>query len=188
MTHNLCERALFLFFQTTNALSLTSSTSHQSLKCILYTSTLPFVFYAAQTVAASGSGNVTADADGFAPPWVGNPQRRGTLTIVIKCVMALLLAAWVPLHLNIPSVEQSIGARLRGFGFWATFTFLIPKWVVYVAFEQWRQMRKFLGEKKRAKKELHEKQNSGISRVLWLPLQEVSLELLNTILLHWCHA
>lgn len=143
-----------------------------------------FVFYAAQTVAASGSGNVTADADGFAPPWVGNPQGRGTLTIVIKCVTTLLLAAWVPLHLNIPSFEQSIGARCRGFGFWATFTFLIPEWVVYIAFEQWRQMRKFLGEMKRARKELHEKQNSGISDVVRLLLQEVSLELPNTILLH----
>lgn len=143
-----------------------------------------FGFCVTQTVAASGAGNVTADADGFAPPWVANPQGRGTLTIVVKCVTTLLLAAWVPLHLNIPSFEQNIGARFGGFGFWATFTFLIPEWVVYIASEQWRQMWKFLGEMEKARKELYEKQKSGISHILWLKLLEVSLELLKTILLH----
>lgn len=97
--------------------------------------------------------------------------------LVSKCLTTILLAAWIPLHLNIPSLKQSMAAMARGFGFWATFTLLIPEWVVYIAYEQWRQMLDFLAEMKRARKELYEKHKSGIPNMdPRLELLEVSLE------------
>jgi hypothetical protein len=69
--------------------------------------------------------------------WVADPQTRGTLSLLLSCVITLLLCIWTSLHLNIPEPEESAGSQLAGKLKWMAMALLAPELVVYTAWRQW---------------------------------------------------
>ena len=51
--------------------------------------------------------NFTALRTDIAPPWVPDPDNRGTWSLLYSCVFTLVLCVWTAIHLNIPSYHES---------------------------------------------------------------------------------
>ena len=124
----------------------------------LFLITFAYVFVFFDPVAAAGFGNVTADADGFAPSWVKKPYGRGTFDIVELCVSTLFLAAWSSLHLNIPQAKEQFRKMILRLGFWFQFAFLIPEWIPHIALSQRLDVGMLLQEIEDGRRGLHEKE------------------------------
>ena len=97
-------------------------------------------------VAATGSGNVIADAEGFAPSWVREPDGRGTWKIVYSSAVTLFFSAWVSLHLNVPEYKESWIGIVRRWTVLGSASFLFPEVIVFLAASQWLKVRKFQKE------------------------------------------
>jgi hypothetical protein len=69
--------------------------------------------------------------------WMADPQTRGTLSLLISCVITLLLCIWTSLHLNIPEPDESPASRLTRKLKWMAMALLAPELVVYAAWRQW---------------------------------------------------
>lgn len=95
------------------------------------------------SVGAEGVGNVTAEADGFAPSFVRETGGRGTWQIVYSSTVALFLSAWASLHLNIPKRGESTASMILRCGLWGIISFLFPEVLVFIATTQWLETRKF---------------------------------------------
>lgn len=83
----------------------------------------------------------TPDLVGF----VGDPNGRGTISLVISCLLTLLLCVWSALHLNVPRQEEPLLAH-----FWVNIRWIItgvyaPELVVFTAWRQWSSA-KILGD------------------------------------------
>lgn len=98
--------------------------------------------------AATGAGNVTADAEGFAPSWVKDPDGRGTWTIVYSSAVTLFFSAWVSLHLNIPKYKESGIGMVWRLTVWGLASFLFPEVIVFIAASQAIEVRQFRKELK----------------------------------------
>lgn len=60
--------------------------------------------------------HTTPDFVGF----VGDPNGRGTTSLVISCLLTLLLCVWSALHLNVPRQEEPLLAH-----FWVNIRWII---------------------------------------------------------------
>ncbi|KAL9608538.1 MAG: hypothetical protein Q9167_006631 [Letrouitia subvulpina] len=70
--------------------------------------------------------------------YVGEPNGRGTFTIVWSCLAVLLLNTWTVLHLNIPHPKWRSWRIYMHKAKWAFVALLIPEGIMTVAFNQRR--------------------------------------------------
>ena len=79
--------------------------------------------------------NFTALRTDIAPPWVPDPDNRGTWSLLYSCVFTLVLCVWTAIHLNVPSYHESqLGQWLRKLK-WVLLAIIAPKFGVYTACE-----------------------------------------------------
>ena len=69
--------------------------------------------------------------------YVGDTNRRGTLSLVLSCLLTLILCVWSALHLNVPQQKRStirtIWINVR----WVFAGIYSPEMVVFAAWRQW---------------------------------------------------
>ncbi|KAF2190298.1 hypothetical protein K469DRAFT_438703, partial [Zopfia rhizophila CBS 207.26] len=90
---------------------------------------------------------------GFVP----DPDGRGTVSIVVSCLLTLLLCVWQALHLNVPKRGETLWEKLVTNILWITVGIYAPELVVFTAWRQWSSAR-LLG--KIATEEQNKVQNS----------------------------
>lgn len=98
------------------------------MKRYLYTSALLFSVFPT-TLAAN---ETTTDTVG----WVGDPNGRGTLSLVISSLLTLGLCVWSAMHLNIPPRGESEAQIWIKNLKWGLAGVVAPELVVFAA---WRQ-------------------------------------------------
>lgn len=64
--------------------------------------------------------------------WQGEPNTRGTWSIISTCLITLALCLWTPLHLNIPEHSRRSSQKWRKVG-WLVIGLLAPEMIVYTA-------------------------------------------------------
>ncbi|RPB08409.1 hypothetical protein P167DRAFT_512310 [Morchella conica CCBAS932] len=77
------------------------------------------------------------------PPYRAEPQGRGTMGLILSCLITLTLCVWTAIHLNI-NVDPSPGKKLRRKALWLFIGLFAPELVLWAAFEQWRNARAIL--------------------------------------------
>ena len=105
---------------------------------------LPRRAFAAPTQAQNQ--NFTTLRTEIAPPWVPDPDNRGTWSLLYSCVFTLVLCVWTAIHLNVPSYHEShISQWLRKLK-WVLLAIIAPELGVYTAFEQYFQAKELIGQ------------------------------------------
>jgi hypothetical protein len=94
--------------------------------------------------------NLTALATEIAPPWVSNPEGRGTWDLLYSCGFTILLCVYTAIHLNIPSPDDTKFTFWLRKTKWVAIAILAPEVVVYTAFEQWLHAKQFLTRLRKA--------------------------------------
>ena len=69
--------------------------------------------------------------------FVGDPNGRGTSSLVISCLLTLILCVWSALHLNVPSQVETHVSRLLVNARWVIIGIYAPELVVFTAWRQW---------------------------------------------------
>lgn len=88
--------------------------------------------------------NFTALRTDIAPPWVPDPDNRGTWSLLYSCVFTLVLCVWTAIHLNVPSYHEShISQWLRKLK-WVLLAIIAPEFGVYTACEQYSRAKKLI--------------------------------------------
>jgi hypothetical protein len=95
--------------------------------------------YTCLSLSAGGSVLVaqTNCSDASTVSWVANPSGRGTVSLVLSCVLTLGLCVWSAMHLNIAApiaTERQIWWRNVRWTFMGVFG---PELAMYVAWRQW---------------------------------------------------
>ena len=91
-------------------------------------------------VASRSANNVSVTTTTYVG-YVGDPNGRGTASLVISCLLTLILCVWSALHLNVPEKSRTrwycifINARRIATGICA------PELVVFTAWRQWSSAR-----------------------------------------------
>ena len=101
---------------------------------------LVYVFFVQQSITAPATSHSTSVQFDKAPQYVqyvGDPNGRGTISLVISCVLALTLCVWSALHLNVPSNSQTMLASLMTQCRWIATGVYAPELVVFTAWRQW---------------------------------------------------
>ena len=73
--------------------------------------------------------------------YVGEPNGRGTSSIVLSCLLTLILCVWSALHLNVPGRSQSLLEELWLSTRWVIAGIYAPELVVFTAWRQWSSAR-----------------------------------------------
>lgn len=69
--------------------------------------------------------------------FVSDPNGRGTISLVISCLLTLLLCVWQALHLNVPKPGETLWENLLINILWITIGVYAPELVVFTAWRQW---------------------------------------------------
>ena len=69
--------------------------------------------------------------------YVGDPNGRGTASLVISCLLTLILCVWSALHLNVPRQNDTILQRFSLYIRWIITGVFAPELVVFTAWRQW---------------------------------------------------
>lgn len=77
--------------------------------------------------------NTTAPYVGF----VKDPDGRGTVSLVVSCLITLLLCVWQALHFNVPEKGRTSWDALMMNVLWITIGIYAPELVVFTAWRQW---------------------------------------------------
>ena len=86
--------------------------------------------------------NFTALRTDIAPPWVPDPDNRGTWSLLYSCVFTLVLCVWTAIHLNIPSYQESLMSQWLRKLKWVLLAIIAPELGVYTACEQYSQAKR----------------------------------------------
>ena len=78
-----------------------------------------------------------------APAYVPSPQGRGTVELLLSCVLTLILCVWTAIHINI----FPTGTKLRDRILWKTVWTLTAQVVVWTALTQWRNAKRIQKER-----------------------------------------
>jgi hypothetical protein len=70
------------------------------------------------------------DKDDEMVGWVPDPDQRGTISLLLTCLVTMFLCVWSALHLNIPARTQW-RARAGRRATWLLFALLAPELVSY---------------------------------------------------------
>jgi hypothetical protein len=68
--------------------------------------------------------------------WQAEPNRRGTLNIVIACFTTLAISVWSSLHLSIPVERPNWMGELKRRLFWSLLGVLLPEVLIMIALRQ----------------------------------------------------
>lgn len=90
--------------------------------------------------------NLTALRTDIAPPWVPDPDNRGTWSLLYSCVFTLVLCVWTAIHLNVPSYHESHRSQWLRKLKWVLLAIIAPELGVYTACEQYFQAKKLIGQ------------------------------------------
>jgi len=71
-----------------------------------------------------------------APAFVPNPSGRGTVGLILSCVVTLSLCVWSAIHMNLRPPRAGRWGRLKWKILWAGMAFVLPEVVVVIALEQ----------------------------------------------------
>ena len=69
--------------------------------------------------------------------YVGDPNGRGTVSLVISCLLTLILCVWSALHLNVPHQAETTLQCLLVNVRWIITGVYAPELVVFTAWRQW---------------------------------------------------
>lgn len=107
---------------------------------------LPIVqlFALLHAVRAAPSRNLTALRTDFAPPFVREPDGRGTWSLLYSCLFTLALCVWTAFHPNVKSPEASEVGKYRLKIYWIFFAIFAPELGVLTAFKQNRKVNDFV--------------------------------------------
>ncbi|KAI4102608.1 MAG: hypothetical protein L6R37_004321 [Teloschistes peruensis] len=95
-------------------------------------------------VRAAPSRNLTALRTDFAPPFVREPDGRGTWSLLYSCLFTLALCVWTAFHPNVKSPEASEVGKYRLKIYWIFFAIFAPELGVLTAFKQNRKVNDFV--------------------------------------------
>jgi hypothetical protein len=111
-------------------------------------STLLFLLLAlyCRTTIGAPFKNITGTQ--FISTWVSVQSGRTTKDILYNSVGTLVLCVWNSVHLNIPAVREDKWVTYRRKTKWIIAALLAPELLVFTAFQQWLEVRKFLRELK----------------------------------------
>ena len=88
--------------------------------------------------------NFTALRTEIAPPWVPDPDNRGTWSLLYSCVFTLVLCVWTAIHLNVPSYHESqLSQWLRKLK-WVLLAIMAPEFCAYTACEQYLEAKNLI--------------------------------------------
>lgn len=73
--------------------------------------------------------------------FAGDPNQRGTYSLVISCLLTLVLYVWSALHLNVPHPDDTIWYRFGVNTRWILTGVYAPELVVFTAWRQWSSAR-----------------------------------------------
>ena len=90
--------------------------------------------------------NFTALRTDIAPPWVPDPDNRGTWSLLYSCVFTLVLCVWTAIHLNVPSYHESKTSQWLRKLKWVLLAIIAPELGVYTAFEQHIQAKELIAQ------------------------------------------
>ena len=68
--------------------------------------------------------------------WESDPNGRGTISLVLSCMLTLGLCVWSAIHLNIPPLNETTLQSWFRTSRWILLGILVPELVLFVA---WRQ-------------------------------------------------
>lgn len=77
--------------------------------------------------------------------FVSDPDGRGTVSLVMSCLITLLLCVWQALHLNVPKRGETAWEKFVTNILWITIGIYAPELVVFTAWRQWSSA-KILGK------------------------------------------
>ena len=69
--------------------------------------------------------------------YVGDPDGRGTASLVISCLLTIILCVWSALHLNVPGQNDTVLECLSLYIRWIITGVYAPELVVFTAWRQW---------------------------------------------------
>ena len=102
---------------------------------------VPVTSSSVTVVATNLPNSSSSDFVGF----VGDPNGRGTVSLLISCILTLVLCVWSALHLNVPRQSSSgLDTFLCNFR-WVLAGIYAPELVVFTAWRQWASA-KLLGD------------------------------------------
>ena len=90
--------------------------------------------------------NFTALRTDIAPPWVPDPDNRGTWSLLYSCIFTLVLCVWTAIHLNIPSYQESLMSQWLRKLKWVLLAIIAPELGVFTAFEQYFGAKELIGQ------------------------------------------
>ncbi|KAM5341708.1 hypothetical protein ACJ41O_014739 [Fusarium nematophilum] len=90
-------------------------------------------------------GNLSALRTIQAPPFVADPEIRGTMTILWSCILTLTACIYTALHLNVPGNTKAM-AMLREKLKWVLIGLIAPEVVLYLASSQFLDARRLSRE------------------------------------------
>ena len=90
--------------------------------------------------------NFTALRTDIAPPWVPDPDNRGTWSLLYSCVFTLVLCVWTAIHLNVPSYHESQMSQWLRKLKWVLLAIIAPELGLYTACEQYSQAKELVDQ------------------------------------------
>ena len=129
---------------------------------------LIYIIFIQQSISApatSHSTSVHVDQATQYVQYVGDPNGRGTFSLIISCVLTLTLCVWSALHLNVPSKSQTTLASLMTQCRWIITGVYAPELVVFTAWRQWssaRLLSNLVDEWGQARKQPHDNGDEGM--------------------------
>ena len=74
------------------------------------------------------------------PPWVSEPTGRGTIGLVVPCVITLGLCVWTAVHLKVVT-QPSTGRLLAMKAAWTFLGVFTPELMLWISFQQYLEAR-----------------------------------------------
>lgn len=104
---------------------------------------------------------VEVSEDGLVHGYVDDPKGRGTVGIILSCLVTLALCVWSALHLNVRMKSETRAQRYLRYGKWILLGTFIPELVVLSAWKQWLSAKSMSSEMKQIFDEEHAQQKLG---------------------------
>ncbi|KAF4965154.1 hypothetical protein FSARC_7021 [Fusarium sarcochroum] len=97
----------------------------------------------------------------IAPSFVGNPEFRGTMTIIWSCIITLIACLYTALHLNVPGDTKALPMLREKFK-WVVIGLVAPEVVLYLASSQFLDARRLSQELTLLWRQQHEPNSDSI--------------------------